>query len=88
MALYIKGIHILYYEMDAFRSFMIGLSYFISADYSITQGWIRGMLLSPTNSVLEWSNIYQYFKFFPEMVRQFCLGSIVLLYHQIVAVMS
>ena len=39
MAIYINDTHILYYNMDVCRSYMLGCSYFIKLDYWVVQGW-------------------------------------------------
>ena len=58
MAVCINDNHILCYNMDAFRSTMIGCSYFICPNYLVAKGWIRAMLLHPTNILLAGPNVH------------------------------
>ena len=45
MALYLNNTHVLYYNMDAFRSIMLGHSYFMSPDcYDLG---VIGIILCP-----------------------------------------
>ena len=48
VALYIRDNHILYYHIHAFRSAMLGHSYFVGPDYLVVSKWFRATLLLPT----------------------------------------
>ena len=74
--------------MDEFRPIMIGFSYFTSADYLVVYRSIRAIFLYPTNTKLQGPNIYQYFKFFPGVVRHFHPGFTVVPCQQIIAVLD
>ena len=58
MDLYIKVNHILYYHMDAFRSTVLGHTYFIIPDYLVVKVWVRATLLSLANTILAEPNVY------------------------------
>ena len=49
MAQHIDDQHFLYYHTDTYQSIMMGHGYFQSPYYLVMQGWIRVMLLYPTN---------------------------------------
>ena len=60
MALYINNNHILYYHMDAVRSYLLGHTYFTSPDYLVVQRWIRATLPSSSNTILDGKIVYRY----------------------------
>ena len=64
MALHIDDQLILCDHTDAYRSNMMGCSYCGMPNYLIVQGWIRAMLLYPTNIYLAGLNVHHYTKSF------------------------
>ena len=78
IALHINDNEILCYNKDMFRSVVLGHSYFESLDYLFVQGWIRAMLLPPTNIELAGLNVHHFLQFFPGVVRyEYCSYHIV-----------
>ena len=69
MALHIIDNHILYYDMDACMSVMLGYSFFPCPSYLVVQWWwIIAMLLHPSNILLAGPNAHHFFKFLPWMI--------------------
>ena len=69
IALHISDNHILYYHMDAYRSIMMGHSYFKSPTYLVVQGWIRSKQQDPNDIQLAGAYVHCYTEFFPGVVR-------------------
>ena len=86
-SLHINDNHNLYYHIDAFKFVYIRRQLLFKSYYLIYQGWIRALILSPTNTVLIVSNDHNYIKFLIEVGRYSPSGLYIVLHYHIVTVL-